>query len=237
MATSISSHVESIPRHHSVTRLIQARRLTRLSRSEVRRRLVHMTPGVLPFVLHYLHGERPLPWSVLIEVTVMAILLTAAGAYYFRTYARHGEVFEVGKVLSYSAVALPMLFLFRWHPELGSVVLTVLSFGDGSATLFGILFGRKPLPWNPSKSWAGFCAFFFCAIVPTVWAYWEVATPDVPFLLALKCSVVAILVAQVVESVTPAGDDNFRVGLAAAFGVLLAQTIFVGWPTMSPLTG
>jgi len=41
----------------------------------------------------------------------------------------------------------------------------VLSVSDGLATLAGLIFAGKPLPWNKNKSWIGFFAFFISATI------------------------------------------------------------------------
>lgn len=62
-------------------------------------------------------------------------------------------------ILLYPAVVLALIVLFRHHLELAAVGWAYLAFGDGCATLAGGTWGRRRLPWNPDKSWAGFAAF------------------------------------------------------------------------------
>ena len=133
-----------------------------LKRAEVRRRLWHMLPGLLPFILAIMERHRPVPWGFLGTIAALAGLLTITALFCYRTIARVGETNWALNALSFSAVTLPLLFLFPAHPELSAVVVTVLAFGDGSATLFGLLYGGQTLPWNPSKTWIGFISFY-CA--------------------------------------------------------------------------
>lgn len=198
-----------------------------LKRAELHRRLWHMLPGLLPFILS---AERPLPWNFLAMVAGITVLLSLGALLCYRTFARDGEKKWALNSMSYAAIALPPLFLFRSHPEVTAVVVTVLAFGDGSATLFGLLFGQRVLPWNTSKTWAGFFGFFLGAFPVATLAYWKAAEPSVPLTVAMMCALPAVMIAQFAESMSIRGTDNFRVGGAALVGVLLAHTAMFGWP-------
>lgn len=202
----------------------------RLQRREALRRMWHMTPGLLPFALAPLKYPRPLPWDILISVTVLTAILTAAGMYFYRTIAREGETHCMLNAMCFSIITIPLLFLFPSHPELAAVALTVMTFGDGSATLFGLLFGQRTLPWNASKTWVGFFSFFAVATLPTIFAYWLVADPAVSFEVATIIGLISVLMGQAMESISGHGGDNYRVGIAAAFGVILSHTLLLGWP-------
>ena len=71
------------------------------------------------------------------------------------TIARHGERNLRASALGYTGSVVLMLLLFPRHVELALSVLAILAFGDGSATLGGLLIGGRPLPWNRHKTWAG----------------------------------------------------------------------------------
>lgn len=201
-----------------------------LNGTELQRRLWHMLPGLLPFMLASADHQRPLPWGFLVMISAGTMLLTAAAIWCYRRIARDGETNWTLNALSFSAIALPPLFLFPAHPELAAVVVTVLSFGDGSATLFGLWLGRKTLPWNKSKTWVGFFGFFVGALPLATLAYWDSAIPSVSIGVAMICVLPAVLLAQFVESMPGKGTDNFRVGAAAIVGMVLMQTTMFGWP-------
>ncbi len=59
----------------------------------------------------------------------------------------------------YPAVVLGLVLIFRGHLELAAAVWGLLAFGDGMATVAGVIFGGARLPWNRDKSWIGFVAF------------------------------------------------------------------------------
>ena len=109
------------------------------------------------------------------------------------------------------------------------MVTIIIAFGDGSATLAGLLVGGKRLPWNRTKSWVGLTAFVACSIPLAALAYWAEARPAVPLIVALACVVPAALVAALIESIPTDFNDNIRVGVAAALTILATHGMFVGW--------
>ena len=113
--------------------------------------------------------------------------------------------------------------------QLGLATLAIISFGDGFATLGGLLLKGPALPWNREKSWAGFLSFVVFAAPWSATVYWAESNPAVFYGPAFAAGLLATFIAAVAESVRSRIDDNIRVGIAAAGGMLLSQTIFFGW--------
>jgi len=126
-------------------------------RSELVRKAVHLAAGSLALLLRYLD---PLEAAV-----------CAAGAVLFNLFFLHrftrgallreserDRGFSVGIVL-YPAAVLALVLVFHRRLELAAGAWGLLAFGDGMATLVGVLVGGPRLPWNREKSWAGFLAF------------------------------------------------------------------------------
>jgi dolichol kinase len=199
-----------------------------ISRSEALRRLWHMLPGLLPFLLTTIPHPHPLPWDALFRIAGLAVVLTSALFVTYRWIARPDERSWVLNAVSYPGTVLLTLLAFPGHPEFAGVVLTVLAFGDGSATLMGMLFGWRPLPWNPRKTWVGTSCFLLLASPIAAMAYWVEARPQVSWVTAVACGLAASFIAALAESLPVRITDNLRVGLAAAFGVVLAH-----WATFS----
>jgi dolichol kinase len=195
--------------------------------AEVRRRTWHMLPGVLPFGLAFVPHAHPLPWDSLCRISAMAALLTLGVFFTYRWIARPGDRCSVLNIVSYPLSVVLMLLAFPHHPEFAAVVCTVLAFGDGTATLMGLLFGQRPLPWNRSKTWVGSMSFLLAAAPIAAAAYWIESRPHVTAGTAMFCGFVAALVADLAESLPIQLSDNFRVGVAASFGVLLAHSVTV----------
>ncbi|MBI3862583.1 MAG: hypothetical protein HY290_11890 [Planctomycetia bacterium] len=136
-------------------------------------------------------------------------------------------------VVSYAAITLTMLLSFPGQPEMGLAVTTIIAFGDGSATLGGLLLRGSRLPWNHRKSWAGLVGFLVISVPLGTGVYWAEARPAVPYWVALACVGPASLTAAFAESLPLRLNDNVRVGVTASMTILVTQWLFVG----SPLVG
>jgi dolichol kinase len=123
---------------------------------------------------------------------------------------------------------LALLLLVPSAPELGLSVLGILAFGDGTATLVGLVVGGRRLPWNPAKSWAGLIAFVSASIPISALIYCGEAQPRIGYDQALACVAPAAMLAALAESIPSRINDNIRVGLAGAVTILITHAMFVG---------
>lgn len=199
-----------------------------LTVTEMKRRLLHMSPGLLPFLLlPFPHRD---PWGpLLVNITVglfFTIVLIALAQ--ISRVARPGEGDGRGAVLGYALPILGALSLFRGHEEIGLLTLVVLAFGDGSATLGGLLFGGKPLPWNSRKSWTGTVCFVACAMPLATLAYWGEARPTVPLATAATIAGLTTVACAMIESLPSRWNDNLRVGTTAAILCAVLTQFLVG---------
>lgn len=197
-----------------------------------------MAPGFLPLLLWFVpHADPVSPRLRVIVIAIIAVL----GAFIFARYrqiARPGELRDrTATVVGYAGSVLAMLLLFPADLELAMTVLAVLAFGDGSATLGGLLIGGPNLPWNRKKTWAGLLCFLLVGSAMASVVYWgethfnpEALGPRIPFTTALICGSAAACVAGLVESLPLRLPDNIRVGLSAAITVVIAHGLMVGWP-------
>lgn len=209
---------------------------TRLGENELKRRLWHMSPGLLPFLLW------PIPHADPISPTLRGIMVTIivglgiAIFVQFRRIARNGEYSDrLAAVAGYAGSVLLMLLLFPNQAELGLTVLAVLAFGDGSATLGGKLLGGPKLPWNDEKTISGFACFVLVGVPMASIIYWgethnlEAQGPPASWVTALICGGAAAIAAAIVESLPSVINDNIRVGVTAAVVVVAAHGATVGW--------
>ncbi|MCH2203896.1 MAG: hypothetical protein MK102_18175, partial [Fuerstiella sp.] len=119
--------------------------------------------------------------------------------------------------------------LFPQHLELSFALLAILAFGDGSATLFGLLIRGPTLPWNRKKSWSGLLAFVGVGSLMASWIYrGESLNPeaiDVPvgFLTALMLVTPAVVVAALFESIDSRINDNIRVGTVGGLMLMITH--------------
>lgn len=196
---------------------------------EVHRKLLHTTPGLLPFFLVQYPHPDPLDAVALAVVTVIAVVLTALFLACHRTVRRKDEHNFVTNTLSYSATILTTLIMFPGHAEFAGVVVCVLAFGDTSAFIGGRLFGKRPLPWNSRKTCIGTLCFLVGAAPLATLAYWAEARPAMPLGVAVICGSVAALAGAAAESLPTRISDNFRVGLASATAVIVAHFAAIQW--------
>lgn len=212
-----------------------------------------MSPGLLPLVLWAVPNDcfidflQVLPSFVeacteqvlrlhdhfallrLSTVIVCITAFTAAALLRQSHYRRQGERNLLPSALGYSSMVLLMLLLFPQNTELGFTVLAVIAFGDGAATLGGMLLRGRSLPWNPQKTWAGTLCFLACATPAATLFYWREADAQASFGVAVICGLSATLLGAVVETLPLRINDNIRVGLAAGVGVTAAHALLVGW--------
>ena len=179
-----------------------------------------MSPGLLPFALQLVPHPDPLDWTSVGVVFGICVVLTGIFLLLRGVVRRPGEENFFSTALSYPATILVTLVLFRGHAEFACVVVVVLAFGDGSAYIGGKLFGRRRLPWNADKSWAGTLSFFLVAAPIAALAYWVEARPAAPLTLAILCGAAAAVAGAVAESLPMRLTDNLRVGVAASLAVV-----------------
>ena len=202
---------------------------SRLPPQEWRRRLVHMCPGLLPSLFLVIPHVHPLSWYVRAPILMVTLGLTIFSLMKARLFARCGEQGWVCSVVSYAVITLGLLMAFPSQPELGLVVTIIIAFGDGSATLAGMLAPGRGLPWNRAKSWAGMGAFLVCSIPLSTIVYWGESRAGVSLAMSLACVVPAALAAAMAETLPMRMNDNIRVGVAAGVTILVTHGTFVGW--------
>lgn len=205
-----------------------------LSATEARRRLWHMSPGVLPFLLWIIPHPDPGSFDFLI---VLSLIAFGIGIAVYRHYARirrndHDQD-RLGAVFGYIVPVVVLLVAFRYDAELGLTTLAILAFGDGSATLGGLLFGGPRLPWNRRKSWSGLLSFLVLGTTVATVVYWgesnnrAAENEGATWLLSLYCAGGATLAAAFAESIPTRLNDNVRVGLAASITLVTLHATLV----------
>lgn len=204
---------------------------------EWRRRLWHMSPGLLPFCLWAVPHQDPL--SPTLQVIMAVLAVTIAGMIYlrYRHIERDEDRGRAPAVLGYVLSVFGMLIAFPAHVQLGLATLAVLAFGDGSATLGGLLIGGPKLSWNSGKTWSGLLCFLIVGGLATSVVYWgetwfNVESSEyrkVPFGRALMCGGTAAVVSAIVESVPSRINDNIRVGIAASACLIAMHAVTGGF--------
>ena len=199
-----------------------------LSAKELKRRMWHMLPGLLPIASYIYPHKDPLSPTFQKIAAGLIVGIAALLLWRYKTIRRSDERTELAAVFGYSVSVLATLLLFPKHAELGMLVLCVLAFGDGMATTFGLLLCGPRLPWNRLKSWAGTLAFVGFGGYLSSLAYWAESQPRASWSIALTCGFAAAVVAAVAESLPSRVNDNVRVGIASAVTAVAAHAMVVG---------
>ncbi len=209
----------------------------RLSQQELKRRFLHMTPGVLPLLLWVIPHPDPMTWDLKLVLTLIGVGL---GWNVFRQWRQiqrsDADHQRISAVIGYAVPILATLLLFPASAEIGMLVLAILAFGDGSATLGGLYFGGPRLPWNRQKSWSGFVCFLLGGTLQAAIVYWGESNSywgeqaGVSFSLALQIALGVALPACIAETIPSRINDNVRVGLTAAVAAVTMHTLLVGSP-------
>lgn len=225
LAPGLKVHVPPVPREKP------AAAGPVLDRRELKRRIWHIAPGFLPFILWFIPHRDPFSWRVRGGALAFILIL---GVQIFRQFSKikRSETDERGKlgaVLGYALSILAMVLFFPAHGELAFTVLAVLAFGDGFATLGGLALRGPRLPWNRAKTWSGFACFIAAATLMGSIIYWGEANPRIPFAICVQLCAFTALAAAVSESLPSRINDNIRVGIAAPLAVIAAQALWVGF--------
>lgn len=198
-----------------------------LSRSELLRKVTHMSMGLFAFAVGWL---GPL-WSALLALTALAFNLflfpRIGGRRLYREH-EHAAGSSLGIVL-YPLAVLILILVFWKRLEVAAATWGILAFGDGMASVAGMTLGRTKLPWNPRKSWAGTIAYaFFGTIAAATLLVWTAPGQyDWPF--AFTACAAAAIVAALLESLPQGLDDNIGVPLVSGLFLLGLVLTYGQW--------
>jgi uncharacterized protein (TIGR00297 family) len=175
--------------------------------------------GLIAFSLRYLGPF----WGAVCAAVALAfnlLLFPRIGGRKLWREAEHAAGSSLGIVL-YPLAVLILILVFYQRLEVAAAAWGILAFGDGMASVVGMTLGRRKLPWNPRKSWAGTLAYLlFGTLAATVLLIWT--TPDrhydLGFALAV-CFATALLAAGL-ESLPQGLDDNLGVPLVSGLFLL-----------------
>lgn len=201
----------------------------RMSATECKRRLLHILPGLLPTILWFIPHKDPLSWDCRAWLGLIIGGIGIATTVKYRRIARGNETSNPACILGYTVPVFLLLMVIPAHAQLGLATLAIISFGDGFATVGGLLLPGPRLPWNKQKSWAGFLCFLAFAVPWSAMVYWGESRPAVSFSMALFVGGTATLFAAICESIKSGIDDNIRVGAAAAAGIVTAHFAAAAW--------
>lgn len=169
-------------------------------RGELLRKAVHVGMGGFALLLRWLGPWQAAACALAALLFNLLLVHRLTGRRLLREHERD-RGFSFGIAL-YPAVVLAAIVVFHDRLELAAAIWGLLAFGDGMATIAGVLVGGPRLPWNRAKSWSGLIAFVLYGTAASA------------FLLRWT--------QQSVLDAARAGKDSYDVSVGGSF---LAQTV------------
>ncbi|HEY2291776.1 MAG TPA: TIGR00297 family protein [Thermoanaerobaculia bacterium] len=192
-----------------------------LNRGELARKAVHMGVGLIAFSLRYL---GPL-YSAILALGALGLNLFVLPHIGGRRLWRQHEV-ESGSslgIILYPLAVLLLILVFYQRLEVAAAAWGILAFGDGMASIAGIQFGQRRLPWNPRKSWIGSLAYvFFGTVGAAALLVWTAPNQGRAYgwAFAFAACFLTALLAAALESLPQGLDDNLGVPLVSGLFLL-----------------
>ena len=103
--------------------------------SEFVRKLLHMSPGLLPFVFALVPHFDPLDWIAQAAIVSCCVVMTAVFLSLYRTVRRPGEDNLLSTAISYPAIIIVTVLLFPAHVDLMVGSLSFIAVSGPIATL------------------------------------------------------------------------------------------------------
>jgi len=183
--------------------------------AEFRRRLLHMSPALIPAGLPWI-PHKDVWGPILVTMVILSCMVGLAIAYLVGPLVtRRNEKSWMSAVLGYIVPVLSPLLLLPGHGELGLMTLQIVALGDGSATFGGKMLGGRRLPWNRKKTFSGLICFTIVGTLASTYSFWGEIRPTVSWGTAFLICGTAALCAAIVESLPIRSNDNLRVGTTA----------------------
>lgn len=195
-------------------------------RREAARKSLHLLVGLGALLVRYLTWWQVLALTIAGIAFNWQVLPRLTGRSLEREDDRR-RGYALGIVAYPVSVAL-LVLIFARRLEVAAAAWGLMAFGDGAATLAGTFLAGPRLPWNRSKSWAGFLAFCAAgtAAASLLFEWVRAGHPGSPeplvpvWLIALG----AALAGAFIESLPTGIDDNLTVPLLTG-GCLYALTL------------
>src|SRR5256712_4873905 len=184
------------------------------SHGETGRNAVHLVVGGLAFLLRYLTPPEAAS-AACVAIFLNALVLPRLAPSLFRQEERR-RPWRSGVVI-YPIAVLLLILLFHRRMEVAAAAWGIMAAGDSAAGFVGRRFGRRRIPWNPSKTAEGSIAFTLAA---TLFSWAVLAWMGRGLSEAALLGACTSLFAAFMESLPWRLDDNLTVPLLS--GVFLA---------------
>ncbi len=147
-----------------------------LSRSELKRKVVHIGCVGFAFLLRFLSGGQAAGMAAAALLFNWQVLPRIGGKDLWRG-DDHARGYPIG-ILLYPLAVLGLVLWFRNALWMAAAVWAILAVGDGMASLVGQTVAGPRLPWNEKKGWVGLAAFvLFGTVGAAVLIAWTARLP------------------------------------------------------------
>ncbi|HSS44594.1 MAG TPA: DUF92 domain-containing protein [Thermoanaerobaculia bacterium] len=184
-----------------------------MTASDWKRKAVHAGMGLFALTLRWLD------WKVAALLALAALLVNLfvmprIGRGIYRDASRLRDT----GIVSYAAMVLVLITLFRGYLPVAAVVWAMMAFGDPAASIAGKLLGGPRLPWNREKTWIGFASNWAVGGGAAVLFFWWVATWLTPPAVAIL--IIGSCLYAFLESVRAGIDDNIVAAIPTALAMV-----------------
>ena len=194
--------------------------------SDLSRKIIHMGTGPIFVFCWLLFINNPsarylaalVPLAITAQFFLVGIGLIGDVAA-VQAMSRSGNRREILRGPLYYGIAFVLITVLFWYDTpIGILALMLMCGGDGLADIIGRRFGKRKIPWNPKKSWAGSVGMFaggwlFAAFVLGI--YTVMGIFQTPFFSLLPSITIIALAATLVESFPLNDIDNITITLTA----------------------
>jgi uncharacterized protein (TIGR00297 family) len=188
-------------------------------KSEYKRKAVHIGSSVFALLLRWLNFWQAALCAIAAFIFNWQILPRIGGRNLYRKDDQD-RGYPLG-ILLYPLSVLILILLFPKRLYIAAASWAIMGWGDGMASIIGKRFGRKKIPWNAERSYAGSLGFFVFggigAVLFTRFVWTDFPQPFLWYIIAVP--LLATLLATFVETVPSGINDNLTVPLSS--GLLL----------------
>lgn len=167
------------------------------------------------FLLRYLSWEAALACAMAAFLHNVFIL-----PLYTKKFYREGTPRDIG-IIFYPIAVFIVVLLFPEKMFIAAAIWAIMSFGDGLATIVGIKFGRKKLPWSKDKSWAGSITYLVAGTAAASLLIWWTLHPlkagESILFYYFILPLILTFISALFESLPFGLNDNLLVPLVGAF--------------------
>ncbi|OGF62737.1 MAG: hypothetical protein A2Y62_06275 [Candidatus Fischerbacteria bacterium RBG_13_37_8] len=125
-------------------------------------------------------------------------------------------------ILLYPIAVFLLILIYRNHFHIAASIWAIMGFGDGGAALFGTLFGKHKLPWNPHKSYEGTISYLIFGSAGACFLCWWTALgkgmpPYSPVYSFIIVPIIVTIISAILESYPTKLDDNITIPIIGSF--------------------